>query len=241
MLSAQSKQTSTAALEQSRPSHRRSASESSGGARGRRPGAAGAGGDRGSPSAGRKHAAHSLLTLAQLHHKRAAVSSKVCLSRFLCKARQPRCVVDVVVVVVVVVRGGGVGVQYTLSSFCLLSFRPHFLLSLKCDLHDPHPIPLVLASPARTPPLYLYVVNRILAFCVLFMPRPSALLISSPPRRRRLVLQGGPGSRGSPVASSSSSASAAAAAAAAAATIEEPHVPSGGEANAGPDRMDASA
>ena len=73
MLSAQSKQTSTAALEQSRPSHRRSASESSGGARGR---AAGGSGDRGSPSAGRKHAAHSLMTLAQLH-KRPAVS-KVC-------------------------------------------------------------------------------------------------------------------------------------------------------------------
>ncbi|CBN77874.1 Serine/threonine protein kinase [Ectocarpus siliculosus] len=73
MLSAQSKQMSTAALERSRPSHRRSASESSGGARGR-PGRGGGGG--GSPSAGRKHAAHSLMTLAQLH-KRAAVSKIV--------------------------------------------------------------------------------------------------------------------------------------------------------------------
>ncbi|CAN0564665.1 unnamed protein product, partial [Laminaria digitata] len=71
MLSAQNKQASTAALEESRPanSHRRCVSESV-----IRSGGGGGGSGGGGSSAGRKHAAHSLLTLAQLQYKRAAVS-----------------------------------------------------------------------------------------------------------------------------------------------------------------------
>lgn len=73
MLSAQNKQASTAALEKSRPhsSHRRTVSESSGGVGGRGIKGSGSGGG---VSAGKKHAAHSLMTLAQLQYKRVAVS-----------------------------------------------------------------------------------------------------------------------------------------------------------------------
>lgn len=73
-LSAQNKQASSAALKGSRiagGSHRRSASEGSGCVGGR--GIDGGGGG-GGVSAGRKHAVSSLMTLAQLQYKRAAVS-----------------------------------------------------------------------------------------------------------------------------------------------------------------------
>lgn len=77
MLSAQSKQTSTAALERSRPQsshHRRCLSESASvGGRGIE-----GGGGGGGASAGRRHAAHSLMTLARVQQKRSP-ASKVCM------------------------------------------------------------------------------------------------------------------------------------------------------------------